>query len=321
MRNVLLSRGAAKLVDECLSIKPGEKAAIITDVDNISIAELLALVISERGNEFTMHIMKSRRNHGEEPPESIAAAMCKADVVLMPTTYSLTHTKARQQANDTGARILSLPGYNEETLIGGGLEADFKKVRATVEKVSKILDQGERARVTSSLGTDFTVDIKGKKSVPVTGVADIPGSWAAPPAVETAVGPIEGTASGVVYVDGVLIPGGLVHGEVVIEFEKGRISKISGGRQAQDFEKALKDFNDPNVYYAVELGIGLNPKSALGRNYLEDETTYGTIHIGIGEGRTYGCAISACAHLDMVLSVADLSVDGKTVVSNRQVIV
>ena len=318
MRDILLARGAAKLIDQCLCIRPGERAVIITDFSRMQIARALAFIVQERGNEFTIHLMTERSRHGEEPPESIAAAMLKADVIIMPTTFSLTHTKARVDANREGARILSLPGYVEATLMGGGLDADFDAARKVVLQVSKLLDQSETVRITSSLGTDFTANIKGRKSVNATGIADTPGSWAAPPAIETAIGPMEGTASGTVFVDGVLIPGGIVRDEVRVHFKEGKIVEISGGKQAQDFEKALKGYNDPNVFYAVEIGIGLNPKAELGRNYLEDETTYGTLHLGLGEGRTYGSSISASAHLDLVLDRATLSLDGKEVVKNRE---
>jgi leucyl aminopeptidase (aminopeptidase T) len=317
MKDILLAKGAAKLVDECLSIKAGERAVIVTDLNKVNIAHVLAFVLQERGNEVSIHIMKARTRHGEEPPDSIAAAMLNADVILMPTTYSLTHTKARQEANKKGARILSLPGYTEETLMGGGIEADFKAIRTEVVKAANLLDKGETARITSSLGSDFTASIKGKKSVIATGVADSPGTWGAPPAVEAAIAPEEGTASGILHVDGVLIPGGLVKDDVVVEFEKGKIVKISGGKQAHDFEQALQGYKDPNVFCAVELGIGFNPKAELGRNYLEDETTYGTLHLGLGEGRTFGSTISACAHLDLVFDRATLSIDGKEVVKNR----
>jgi leucyl aminopeptidase (aminopeptidase T) len=37
----------------------------------------------------------------------------------------------------------------------------------------------------------------------------------------------------------------------------------------------------------VELGFGLNPKSKMGRGLMsEDESQFGTVHFGLGEGRT-----------------------------------
>ena len=62
--------------------------------------------------------MAPRKADAEELPKHVANAMKGADVILTPTTYSVTHTKARQGASAAGARILILSGMTEETLIG-----------------------------------------------------------------------------------------------------------------------------------------------------------------------------------------------------------
>lgn len=320
MQNIMLTKGAAKLVDGCVCVRKGERVVIVTDLNKMAIAEVLAAVLYEREAELSICIMEPRSYHGQEPTAPIAAAMANTDVLLMPTTYSLTHTEARRKANQNGARILSLPGYTEDMLIGGGLDADFHSIRSTVLKAAKLFDNAESAHITSSKGTDLTISLKGKRSIYATGVADEPGSWAAPPAIEAAIAPVEDSTTGVLIVDGVLIPGGLVQSEVRIEFSQGKIKNISGGFQADEFRQLLARYDDPNIYYAVELGLGLNPKSKMGKNYLEDETTYGTVHIGLGEGRTFGSTISASAHIDVVLDRPTLELDGKVIVSDRNLL-
>jgi leucyl aminopeptidase (aminopeptidase T) len=312
-------RGAAKLLDECLGLKRGERAVIVTDVNTVRVAEILAAAVHERDCEVTVCVMTPRTRHGEEPTAPIAAAMAEADVILMPVTYSLTHSNARKNANAKGIRVLTLPGYKEDMLIGGGLDADFRAVRPTVLKFAKLLEEAEDVHITSSTGTDLRLSIKGKKSCAFTGIADQPGTWAAPPAIEAATAPVEDSTTGMLVVDGFLMPGGAVNSEVRIEFDQGKITSISGGAQAAEFRQLLAGYNDPNVYYAAELGFGLNPKAKFGRNYLEDETTYGTAHIGLGEGRTFGSKISACAHMDLVLDRPKVQIDGKVVLIDRQV--
>ncbi len=312
-------RGAAKLLDECLDLKKGERALIVADLNTVKIAEVLAAAIHERDCEVSVCVMSPRTRHGEDPPAPIAAAMAAADAILMPVTWSLTHSNARRNANAKGARVLTLPGYKEDTLVGGGLDADFRAIRPTVMSLAKVLEQAEDAHITSAVGTDLHLSIKGKKGLSFTGIADKPGTWAAPPAIEATIAPVEDSTTGTLVVDGYLMPGGSVNSEVRIEFEKGKIVSISGKSQATEFRQLLSNYNDPNVYFAVELGFGLNPKARFGRNYLEDETTYGTAHIGLGEGRTFGSTISACAHMDLVLDRPTVEIDGKVVLSDRQV--
>ncbi|MHB8852114.1 MAG: hypothetical protein ACYC6P_02005, partial [Ignavibacteriaceae bacterium] len=51
--------------------------------------------------------------NGEEPPEEIANLMKIFDVVLCPTTKSLTHTKARREASANGVFVVdgSMAGF------------------------------------------------------------------------------------------------------------------------------------------------------------------------------------------------------------------
>jgi aminopeptidase len=319
MKRILLARNVAKLLDQCVKVTKEERALIVTDLNKLNISEMIGTLLEEREVEMSLCIMTPRRYHGEEPTAPIAAAMEKANVIFMPTTFSLTHTSARRNANEKGARILSLPGYTEEMLTIGGLNADFQRLRPMVVRVAQSLGEANEAHIVSTKGTDLRMSFVGKKSIYASGIADQPGSWAAPPAMEATIAPVEDSTTGVLMVDGVLLPGGLVQSEVKIEFSEGKIVSISGGWQAEAFRETVASYNDPNVYYASEFGIGLNPESRMGRNYLEDETTYGTLHIGLGEGRTFGSKITAKAHLDLVLDRPTLELDGKVFVSDRKI--
>ena len=64
----------------------------------------------------------------QEPPDSVAAAMLKADVLLVPTVQSLSHTAARKAATDAGARAATLPGATEE-MLARVMSADMEELR------------------------------------------------------------------------------------------------------------------------------------------------------------------------------------------------
>jgi leucyl aminopeptidase (aminopeptidase T) len=318
MEKMQMIKTAARLIEDCLCVKQEEKVVIVTDLNKMSISEVIAAVLYERGIEFTICVMKPRTRHSENPPEPIAAAMLAADAIIMPTTYSLTHSPARRAANEKGIRVLSLPCYTEEVMVSEALDVDFQALRPKVLKAAQLLGNAKTARLTSDNGTDILMSLDGKKSTYNDCIADRPGVWAAPPGAEATIAPVEDSTNGVLVLGGVLIPGGVAEQDVRIEFKDGRIISVSGGAQAKAFEDLLASYNDENVYYAVELGIGLNPKSVLGRNMIESESAYGTVHIGLGEGKTFGSKISASAHLDVVLENPTLELDGKTIVSKRE---
>jgi leucyl aminopeptidase (aminopeptidase T) len=76
------------------------------------------------------------------------------------------------------------------------------------------------------------------------------------------------------------------------------------------------------MYCHVELGIGLNPNARIGRGIeLEDEGEFGTLHLGIGNGITFGSSIRAVGHIDLVIRHPIVQVDDTIALKNREVLV
>src|SRR4030066_1241886 len=117
LRRFDVSRGAKILVDTCLNVKPNENILIVTDTNMVDIAELIGSVAGERGADITMTLMSPRLAPGMEPTKQVAAAMKVSDVIMMVTTFTLTPSNARAEAQKAGARILSLGGFNYNILI------------------------------------------------------------------------------------------------------------------------------------------------------------------------------------------------------------
>jgi leucyl aminopeptidase (aminopeptidase T) len=153
-----MMKGIRKVATQCVNVKASENVLVVTDINKLSIAEALAL---EAYAQVTISIMAPRARHAEEPPKPVASAMKAADI--MPTSWSLTHTKARHEANAAGARIVSLPKVEEKTFYGGGIEADFVNIRPLVERVAELFTNSETVRITTTKGTSLTMSIKGKK--------------------------------------------------------------------------------------------------------------------------------------------------------------
>ena len=63
----------------------------------------------------------------------------------------------------------------------------------------------------------------------------------------------------------------------------------------------MEEYFDPRIYIAGELGIGLNSCSnCLGNCYIEDESAYGTFHVGLGRNIALGGVQNAKGHFDLV---------------------
>lgn len=86
---------AEDVLTSCLAVKTGEEVLIITDDSRKEIGEAIYEAAGNLGCEKLLMVMKEREVSGQEPPKAIAAAMKAADVVIVPTAQSLTHTNAR----------------------------------------------------------------------------------------------------------------------------------------------------------------------------------------------------------------------------------
>jgi 2,5-dihydroxypyridine 5,6-dioxygenase len=316
-----MMEGSTKIVKSCANVRPSETVVIVTEKDRLDIAELIARAADERGAQTSILIVNPTRKDCEELPEPVAAAMKSADVIFGVTEYSLTHTKARRNASKAGARFLSMPAFTRDMLVTGGIEVDFQERKHVVERISSLLSNARKARITTVKGTDISMSI-GRKAV-ATYIAHEPGSFAAPPNIEVATAPIEGTARGMIVVDGsITVPDiGLLTEPVKLTVQKGLVTEINGNRDARKFEAKMKSFADPTVYNIAELGIGLNPAAKITGNLLEDEGALRTIHIGLGNNISFGGRVNATTHVDTVVINPTIQLDERIIMKHGDILV
>ena len=97
----------------------------------------IGMALFDAGNDICSEAfyleMNARTEHGEEPPVQIADMMRQVDVVVCPTTKSMTHTKARRDAARLGVRVGTMPGITLDTLCRV-LSADYEKVIESFNK-------------------------------------------------------------------------------------------------------------------------------------------------------------------------------------------
>lgn len=315
MKEVLMMQGAMKLVNVCGGVKKGERVSIITDMVTVSIAKTLAKASFEIGaDEVTIFIMEPRKAHGIEPPSPVAAAMKENDIIFLPTSKSIAHTEATQKAKESGVRVITMAEFTEDMLIAGGIEADFAAQAPLTEKIAQLLTQASRAELTSKQGTKLILDLGGRKGRALTGLADKRGGYSTPPNIEASIAPIEEGTNGVIIVDGGSISGiGLVTSPVKIVFENGKAVSIEGGHEAAKLKSILAGANDPNVYFAAEFGLGLNPKAEPKGLLLEDEGAFGSAHIALGSNKDFGGRLRTPLHIDNIMPKVTVKLDDTVV--------
>jgi leucyl aminopeptidase (aminopeptidase T) len=315
-----MMKGARIAVETCLGVKPGEKVLIVTDYERTNIALALAAASEGLGAETLLLTMKPRAHNAEEPPEPVAAAMVTADVVFIPTTKSLTHTTAKEEAVEAGARLASMPGITEDMMKHGGMTADYHRVAELCWRFSEFLQGAREAEITTPLGTKLRLGLKGREpgTPPDTGLYLKPSEWGNLPAGEAYIAPLETQADGIAVVDGTISQIGLLSQPVTLEFREGRVIRIEGGAEASQLRNLLESLEDENAYVIAELGIGTNEAVRLTGIALEDEKMLGTVHVAIGRNTGMGGVNMSKIHLDFIMTNPTLKIDGKVIIENGQ---
>jgi leucyl aminopeptidase (aminopeptidase T) len=313
VKSILMIKTAQMIVNQAAGIKAGENVCIVADTNTFSIAKVLAEASYAAGAETVLAVMTPREMHGNEPPRVIAGAMLKADVILAPTTYAITHTKARLEATQKGARIVILRGITEDSMVHGAMLADYNEVSELTQKIAIKLSQAKIIRLLSDSGTDAKFIVEGRKGLALDGIATEPGTFTSLPSGEAAIAPLEGKTQGRIVIDFSMDGIGLLSHPIDIRVTDGRAISIKGMKEAEELKKLLE--TDANALNVAEFAIGTNPKSRMKGNMAEDKILRGCVHIAVGDNHTIGGQLRSKVHLDGVILNPTVEIDGDLVVN------
>ena len=301
---------------ECLGIKKSEEVLIIFDNNTRAVGIALFDSAKSLGADVVLLEILERETHGSEPPGMVAEAMKAANVILMPTTQSLTHTRARLEATKRGARIASMPTITAEVM-RRTMSADYMNIKEQSQKLAELLSSGSEVTLTTKIGSKLTFSIVGRKAHADTGDIRERGGFGNLPAGEAYIAPVEGETAGVAIIDGSIAGFGLVNTPVEMVIQDGYVTEIRGGSESESLSGLLKNKGLATRNIA-ELGIGTNKKAILSGSIIEDEKVMGTAHIAIGDNHTFGGVVEAPLHIDGVIRKPTLAIDGKIVIKDGE---
>jgi leucyl aminopeptidase (aminopeptidase T) len=313
-----LSRAVETVLVDCLGVRADENVVVVTDPAKRRIAEYLVAHSRELRADAVLIEMAERATHGTEPPPPVAAAMLHADVLVAPTTKSVSHTAARRAATDRGVRAATMPNVTEEMLLRT-MAADYEQIRRRSRALAERLSRGSAVRITSAKGTDVTLSIEGRSGISDDGDLRAAGSFGNLPAGEGFVAPVEGTATGRIVFDGSVWPIGLLREPLEVDVVDGYAVSFSGS-EAPAFQAVLEPYGRDAVAVA-ELGIGTNDAAELTGQVLEDEKILGTIHIAFGDNHSFGGSIRVGSHQDGVVLSPTVTIDDTAVLDAGRLLV
>ena len=315
-----LQQAATRLLVGSLGLSQGESCLVVCDPDRKNLGIAVYKAASRITSEAGFNVIQSPGPEGWDS-NTLARLEEKVqgyDVILLTTSRSLSHTDARRRALRNGARLASMPGITDETLLRAA-QPDYRKVSDRSRRLSDILSAADTVSVITSLGTDITFSVSGMKGYVDSGLYTRKGTWGNIPAGEASVGPREGTAEGCIVVDWSMSTIGRLIEPLHMDVKNGRAVDIRG-RQADILAERLKPFGD-QAFTVAEFGLGTNDCAQLCGLTLEDEKVLGTAHLALGNNISFGGSISVPIHLDGILTKPTVLIDDEPILERGRLII
>ncbi|MFB6145947.1 MAG: aminopeptidase [Candidatus Nanohaloarchaea archaeon] len=273
-----LRKGAETVIRQCLNVQEDEEVVIVTDGIDQGIIDSLVNVSREQAADTELIEYPEPENHGQEPPQRVAEAMKESDVFIAPTKKSLSHTLARINACEAGARGATMPGI-DRAVWKDSLQTDYSRVKDISEKVYSLLEGTETIHITTSSGTDLKIDVDIEFYEKDTGIIHNPGDFGNLPAGEADGGSLN--ARGTLVIDQLVFDRNAEGSEV--EIRDNKVVAIEG-----EENRLEEKFNEiPGARNIAEFGFGTNPGAKLIGNLLQDEKVLGTVHVAFGDNSSY----------------------------------
>jgi len=313
----LIEKYTLKFFEHNVQLDNRQRVLIITDDKiNPNVAHYLQKAASKMTDHIDIHILSPPTSFDFEPTPELEKKIQTSDVIISPTSFSLFHTQLIQGACAHGAKFFAMTGATLETLYKGAATADFIGLESGVIKKADLLTKSNSIKITTKRGTNFTADITGRIANAETGIGR-KGKRATFPDIEINTSIIENSGKGKIVIDGSIGGIGVLQEPISLDVERGKVVEIKGGAEAEKLKSLIININDENMYQIAEIGIGLNPNGSIRGVIIEDESTLGTVHIGLGNNIFMGGKNRAKSHIDLVFKAPKIYLDGNLFIDNK----
>jgi hypothetical protein len=338
--------GFQVLLSECLQVSPNDDVLVIYDEAFGPFLDALVELATRTHLRMTFVFFPKKYQravigwaggdeHEIDLPQGIASACGEASVILNCLDGDLETGSLRgailNRLRPKECRFAHIPGLSGD-ILGILTQSPIKEVLDSAETVAWALGEARAGRLTSRFSANrechLHFELDGWDNEPMMSPGVIfPGSWGNSPPGEVFCCPDPERIHGDVCING-SVPGMSLQPQdaTILRFKRGRLVHWwPEGTAAASFldtqKRAAAVRSDENWGTFAELGIGLNPAvAALTGNALLDEKALGTIHIAIGDNRSFGHSVKSFIHADMVIREPTLELDGSCVLERGQLL-
>lgn len=323
-----------RVLTECLGVREEENILIITDTgfEGKEIAPTLAYayhIASKDLNAKSTITIQTPKCSNENADTDVMTALKnfpKKGIIISTLSNKLGEvsqlTKSyRKYLRIREHRYATTPslGFIPTTRISAitdALNISYAEAKIEYSKIREKFLNARKITVTAPAGTNLTIKNPG---IPISsdGNYSSPGMGGNIPAGEVYM-PVQ-NCEGKIVVDASIRTSGTTiapQTPMIINVKKGMAEEITGGVEAEELEKSLRNAEQRTHYpervrRIGEFGIGLNKNAKIIGTTIIDEKAFGTAHIAIGSNYWFGGKNKTVIHLDQVFKNPTIIIDGK----------
>jgi leucyl aminopeptidase (aminopeptidase T) len=184
-------------------------------------------------------------------------------------------------------------------------------------RLEKILKNSREVEVYSKSGTSLKFSVAGRKWLIDDGVisdgdverGDVILNL---PTGEVFIAPVENSVNGVFVMDTPRYYKGQKIAGLKLTFKNGKLVDFKA-QKGENIFKELLETNTGDKDKFAEFGIGINADAELNAPLILEEKALGTIHVAIGDNRTFGGKNNSTLHIDLISVNPTVKIEGKTI--------
>lgn len=319
-----IERGAKIVIEHWMRVRRWDKLLIVTTKEHLEELRVLKEFAAKRTRSVSSLVVEDTGRHVGVFFDMNEEVFDPYTAIIAATDYSLVTTKAAKRALQKHRKFLSLPlstNDGRSMLEYDFMTMDTKKSRLMANVIMKYLRHCTTIHVTTPAGTDLHIYKANRIPGFFNGVTR-DGKGYSSASIEVYVSIEETKTEGTMVLDGSLGYIGRAEEPTKILFKDGRITRIEDTLTGVRLQHYMEDYNDSRIYIGGEFGIGLNSYSrCLGNCYIEDESAYGTFHIGLGRNLALGGQQNANGHFDLVCLEPDIYTDNRQIMQQGKIII
>jgi 2,5-dihydroxypyridine 5,6-dioxygenase len=205
------------------------------------------------------------------------------------------------------------------------------RLRERVEAGAEMLGKAKTLRFTNEAGSDVTYQLGAYPTMTQNGYTDTPGRWDHWPSGFLFTGGADDGVDGKV----VIAPGDIifpfksyVQTAIELTIERGKITKIEGGVDADLLREYMASFNDPDAYGISHIGWGMletaqwsilaHDRRGMG---MHGRSFYGNVLFSTGPNGELGGPNETLCHVDVPMRNCTLYLDDEPIVVDGEIVV